>query len=69
MSATAKELGLEVTNDVDERYHVEKATRAACTYLKKAYQKFGSWTLAAASYNCLLYTSIRRIITRGLGSR
>ena len=51
MSATAKELGLEVTNDVDERYHVEKATRAACTYLKKAYQKFGSWTLAAASYN------------------
>ena len=51
MSGTAKELGLEVSNDVDERYHVEKATRAACTYLKKAYQKFGSWTLAAASYN------------------
>lgn len=51
MSGTAKELGLEVTNDVDERYHLEKATRAACAYLKKAYQKFGSWTLAAASYN------------------
>lgn len=51
MSGTAKELGLEVTNDVDERYHVEKATRAACTYLKKAYKKFGSWTAAAASYN------------------
>lgn len=45
MSATAKELGLEVTNDVDERYHVEKATRAACTYLKKAYQNSvpGHW--------------------------
>ena len=51
MSGTAKELGLEVSNDVDERYHLEKATRAACAYLKKAYQKFGSWTLAAASYN------------------
>ncbi len=51
MSGTAKELGLEVSHDVDERYHVEKATRAACAYLKKAYKKFGSWTLAAASYN------------------
>lgn len=51
MSGTAKELGLEVSNDVDERYHVEKATRAACAYLKKAYEKFGSWTSAAASYN------------------
>ena len=51
MSGTAKELGLEVTNDVDERYHIEKATRAACAYLKKAHEKFGSWTAAAASYN------------------
>lgn len=51
MSGTAKELGLEVNNDVDERYHVEKATQAACAYLKKAYEKFGSWTSAAASYN------------------
>lgn len=51
MNGTAKELGLEVSNDVDERYHLEKATKAACAYLKKAYGKFGSWTLAAASYN------------------
>lgn len=51
MSGTAKELGLEVTKEVDERYHIEKSTRAACAYLKKAYQKFGSWTMAAASYN------------------
>lgn len=51
MSGTAKELGLEVTNDVDERYHIEKATHAACAYLKKAHEKFGSWTAAAASYN------------------
>jgi hypothetical protein len=36
---------------VDERYNVEKSTEAACRYLKDAYRKFGSWTLAAASYN------------------
>lgn len=51
MKGTAKEYGLEVGDDVDERYHIEKATKAACAYLKKAYDKFGSWTLAAASYN------------------
>lgn len=36
---------------MDERYNVEKSTRAACGYFKKAYEKFGNWTLAAASYN------------------
>lgn len=51
MPATAKELGLEVSNDVDERYHLEKSTKAACKYLKSAYAKFGSWTSVAASYN------------------
>ncbi len=51
MPATAKEKGLEVTNDVDERYHLEKSTEAACKYLKEAKDKFGSWTLAAAAYN------------------
>jgi len=51
MKKTAKELGLEVNNEVDERYNLEKATVAACQYLKKAKQKYGSWTLAAASYN------------------
>lgn len=51
MPATAKELGLEVNNHVDERYHVEKATLAACRYLKKAYARFGSWVNVAASYN------------------
>lgn len=51
MPATGKELGLEVTSNVDERYHVEKATLAACKYLKQSYAKFGSWTLAAAAYN------------------
>jgi hypothetical protein len=51
LPATAKHYSLEVTNDVDERYHVEKATRAACQYLKGAKEKLGSWTAAAASYN------------------
>lgn len=51
MKNTAKELGLEVNNEVDERYNIEKSTEAAAAYLKKAYNKFGSWTLAAASYN------------------
>lgn len=52
MSGTAPRYGLEVYSEVDERYHVEKATDAACKYLKEAYAKFGSWTAAAASYNC-----------------
>ncbi|WMX16619.1 MULTISPECIES: lytic transglycosylase domain-containing protein [unclassified Aureispira] len=51
MSGSAKERGLEVNSEVDERYHLEKATVAACKYLKEAYNDFGSWTLAAASYN------------------
>jgi membrane-bound lytic murein transglycosylase D len=51
LKKTAQEYGLEVNNDVDERYHVEKATEAACKYLKEAHERFGSWTLAAASYN------------------
>lgn len=52
MKGTAPSFGLEVNGEVDERYHVEKATDAACQYLKQAYAKFGSWTAAAASYNC-----------------
>lgn len=51
MEGTAKSYGLEVSEDVEERYHLEKATVAACKYFKKAKNKFGSWTTAAASYN------------------
>ena len=51
MKDTGKELGLEVNDNVDERYHLEMATRAACKYLKESKEKFGSWTLAAAAYN------------------
>src|SRR5690606_30083406 len=52
LSSTGREYGLEITDQVDERYHLEKATDAACKYLKNAYERFGSWTAAAASYNC-----------------
>lgn len=51
MSATGREHGLEVNDNVDERYHLEKATEVACDYLKKAKENLGSWTLAAAAYN------------------
>lgn len=51
MKGTATDFGLEVNGEVDERYNIEKSTRAACAYLKMAYKRFGSWTLAAASYN------------------
>lgn len=51
MSATGKSYGLTINSEVDERYHLEKATKAACDYLNEAYKKFGSWALAAASYN------------------
>ncbi len=51
MKGTARDFGLEVNSGIDERYHVEKSTEVACDYLLKAYEKYGSWTLAAASYN------------------
>ncbi len=51
LQGTARELGLEVNTHIDERYHVEKATAAACQYLLNAKDRFGSWTLAAAAYN------------------
>ncbi len=51
LESSGKELGLEITTEVDERYDPIKSTEAACKYLKKAYDKFGSWTLVAASYN------------------
>lgn len=51
MKKTGREYGLEVNDNVDERYHLEKATQVACNYLKKSKEKFGNWTLAAAAYN------------------
>lgn len=51
MRTTGKEMGLEINSNVDERYNIELSTRVACNYLKKAKDRLGSWTLAAASYN------------------
>ena len=51
MPHTAQERGLEVNSNVDERYHIEKATEAACDYLKHSKELFGNWTMAAAAYN------------------
>ena len=65
MPGTAKEYGLEVNSNVDERYHIEKATRVACAYLKKAKDRLGSWTLAAASYNRGMYGT-DRLLSRQL---
>lgn len=51
MPATAKQYGLEVSDEVDERYDVEKETRAACKYIKSAFERYGNWESVAASYN------------------
>ncbi|CAM3493703.1 lytic transglycosylase domain-containing protein [Aequorivita lipolytica] len=51
MKGTGLEYGLEINDYVDERYNLEKATMVAAEYLKKSKEKFGSWTMAAASYN------------------
>lgn len=51
MKGTALEYGLEVGNEVDERYHVALSTEVACQYLIDSYRKYGNWTMTAASYN------------------
>ncbi len=51
MKETGKEEGMEINEVVDERYDVEKSTQFACEYFRKSYEKYGNWTLAAASYN------------------
>ena len=51
LKATGRAYGLEVADEVDERYNIEKSTEAACKYLKEAYEKYGDWMTVAASYN------------------
>lgn len=51
LAGTGRDYGLEVTDEVDERYDPEKSTVAACKYLKAAYKKYGHWPTVAASYN------------------
>ncbi len=59
----AKKYGLIVNDEVDERYNVEKSTVVACKYFQDAFDKFKSWTLAAAAYNMGM-TGIQRQIDR-----
>ena len=51
LKGTGLKYGLEITEEVDERYNVEKATEAACQYFKAGFREYGTWTLTAASYN------------------
>ena len=48
---TGRQYGLEVNSNIDERYNIEKSTRAACRYLRESYAKYGDWLTVAASYN------------------
>jgi membrane-bound lytic murein transglycosylase D len=51
MEGTGREFGMTINKEVDERYCIEKSTRFACAFFRKAYEKYGSWTMAAAAYN------------------
>ncbi len=51
MKRTGQQYGLTINKNIDERYHLEKSTQAACDYLNDAYKIFNNWTLVAASYN------------------
>jgi len=51
MENTGREAGMTINKEIDDRYNLEKSTRFACDYFKRAYERFGSWTMAAASYN------------------
>ncbi len=51
MEGTGREAGMMINKEIDDRYNLEKSTRFACEYFKRAYARYGSWTMAAASYN------------------
>ncbi len=51
LKASGKEYGLEINDEVDERYHIEKSSRAAAKYIKWLKKRYGTWTDAAAAYN------------------
>jgi membrane-bound lytic murein transglycosylase D len=66
MKNTGLELGLQIDEEVDERYDPVKSTHAACKYFKKAFKEFGSWTLVAASYNMGMAGLRRQVSAQGL---
>ena len=61
MKKTGKEYGLEINKNVDERYNIEKSTKVAAEYLRSSFERFNSWTLAAAAYNAGNYGVARRL--------
>jgi len=68
LATTGKRYGLEVSNEVDERYDLAKSTEAACKYLKDNKEKLGSWTLAAAAYNMGENGVLRQLKSQGVDS-
>ncbi len=68
MKVTGKENGLEINTNVDERYHLEKATEVACKYLLRAKNRLGTWTLAAAAYNAGNAGVARRLKEQGVSN-
>ena len=66
MQETGRKYGLEVNTNIDERYNIEKATRAACAYLKESYDLYGDWMTVAASYNAGQNGITRRLEKQGV---
>ena len=66
MPETGRKYGLEVNANIDERYNIEKATRAACAYLKESYDMYGDWMTVAASYNAGQNGITRRLEKQGV---
>ncbi len=51
MESTGKEYGMIINKEIDQRYNLEQSTIFACKFFRKTYERYGSWTMAAASYN------------------
>lgn len=68
MDKTGKRYYLEINEEVDERYQLEKATHAACLYFKEAYSYLGDWSLVAASYNMGILGVKRQIAAQGINN-
>lgn len=68
LEETGKKFGLTITEEIDERNHLEKSTEAACRYLKEAYREFNNWTLAAASYNMGIAGLRKQLNNQGVDS-
>lgn len=68
LESTGKEYGLVINGEIDERYHVEKSTEAACKYLNDAYELYKDWALVAASYNTGMNRITKELERQGAAS-